>query len=199
MRLACLFSGGKDSVYALYVMLSQGFEIPYLVSVFPESPESYMFHHPNIEKTVDQAKALKIKQIIVKTKGEKEKELNDLKKALKKLDIDGFFSGAIASEYQKQRLDKIGEELKLVSFAPLWHKDQEDLLREQIGAGFKIVFSAVAADGLDKSWVGRALDYNAFEELIKIRDRYKINISGEGGEYETLVVDCPLFSKAIKY
>jgi ABC transporter with metal-binding/Fe-S-binding domain ATP-binding protein len=156
-----------------------------------------MFHHPRMDETIAQAKALGIKQVIVRTKGEKEKELDDLKSALKRLDIDGFFSGAIASEYQKQRLDRIGEELRLVSFAPLWHKDQERLLREQIDSGFEIEIASVAAEGLDRSWVGRRLDSNAFEELKKIRDRYRINISGEGGEYETFVVNCPLFSKPV--
>lgn len=197
MRLACLFSGGKDSTYALYIMLSQGHDIAYLVSVFPESQESYMFHYPEIERTIDQAKALGIRQVIVKTKGEKEKELDDLKMALRKLDIDGVFSGAVASEYQKQRIDAIAEELSIVSFAPLWHKDQENLLKEQIDAGFEIMITHVAAQGLDESWVGRTIGYRAFEELKRIRDRYKINISGEGGEYETLVLNCPLFSKPL--
>jgi len=197
MKLACLFSGGKDSTYALYVMLSQGHDIPYLVTVFPESRESYMFHYPEIERTVEQAESLTIKQIIVRTRGEKEKELEDLKKALKKLPIEGVFSGAVASEYQKQRIDAIAEELSIVSFAPLWHKDQESLLKEQIDAGFDIVVTHVAAAGLDESWVGRKIGYKAFEELKRIRDRYKINISGEGGEYETLVLNCPLFSKPI--
>lgn len=192
-----MFSGGKDSTYALQIMLSQGFDVVYLVSVFPESDESYMFHYPKIEKTREQAESIGIKHIIVRTKGEKENELSDLKKALKKLSIDGIFSGAVASDYQKQRFDCLAEELSIASFAPLWHKDQESLLREQIDAGYEIMVSSVSAGGLDKTWVGRRLDKSAFEELKKIRDKYKINISGEGGEYETLVVNCPLFSKPI--
>ena len=198
MKLACLFSGGKDSTYALYLILKQGHKVSYLVSVFPESPESYMFHYPMIEMTTDQAAAIGIEHIIVRTKGEKEEELDDLKKALKKLPIDGFFSGAIASNYQKSRLDGIAKELGVASLAPLWHRDQESLLKEQIDAGFEMVITHVAAEGLDKSWVGRRLDYKAFEELKKIRDKYKINISGEGGEFETLVLNCPLFSHPLK-
>ena len=197
MKMACLFSGGKDSTYALYIMLAQGHDIPYLVTVFPESQESYMFHYPEIDRTIDQAKAMSIKHIIVRTKGEKEKELDDLKNALKKLKIDGVFSGAVASEYQKQRIDAMAEELSIVSFAPLWHKDQESLLKEQIDAGFEIKITHVAAQGLDESWVGRTIGYKAFEELKRIRDKYKINISGEGGEYETLVLNCPLFFKPL--
>ena len=198
MKLACLFSGGKDSTYALYLMLKQGNDVKYLVSVFPESSESYMFHYPMIERTKEQAVAIGIKQVIVKTRGEKEKELEDLKNALRKLDIDGFFSGAIASNYQKGRLDGIAKELGIVSLAPLWHRNQEELLKEQIDAGFEIIITHVAAEGLDESWVGRKIDYKAFEELKKIRDKHKINISGEGGEFETLVLNCPLFSHPLK-
>jgi len=198
MKLACLFSGGKDSTYALYLMLKQGSDVRYLVSVFPESSESYMFHYPMIERTIDQAESIGIKQVIVRTKGEKEKELEDLKNALSKLDIDGFFSGAIASNYQKGRLDGIAKELGIVSLAPLWHRNQESLLKEQIDAGFEIIITHVAAEGLDRSWVGRKIDHKAFEELKKIRDKHKINISGEGGEFETLVLNCPLFSHPLK-
>jgi len=198
MRLACLFSGGKDSTYALYLILKEGHDVKYLVSVFPESSESYMFHYPMIERTKEQAESIGIKHVIVRTKGEKEKELDDLKKALGKLDIDGLFSGAIASSYQKSRIDRIAKELGIVSLAPLWHKDQEGLLKEQIDAGFEIIITHVAAEGLDRSWVGRRIDYKAFEELKKIRDKHKINISGEGGEFETLVLNCPLFSHPLK-
>jgi len=193
-----MFSGGKDSTYALFVMLGQGHEVKYLVSVFPESSESYMFHYPKIEKTIEQAKAIGIEQIIVRTKGEKEKELGDLKKSLEKLPIDGIFSGAVASDYQKQRFDVLAEELSIASFAPLWHKEQESLLREQIESGFDIIVTSVSAGGLDKSWVGRKLDIKALEELKKIREKYRINLSGEGGEYETLVANCPLFSNPVK-
>jgi len=51
MKLATLLSGGKDSTYALYSALKQGHEIKYLVTIFPESKESWMFHHPCIELT----------------------------------------------------------------------------------------------------------------------------------------------------
>jgi ABC transporter with metal-binding/Fe-S-binding domain ATP-binding protein len=198
MKLACLFSGGKDSTYALYLTLKEGHEVAYLVSVFPESPESYMFHYPMIEKTIEQAEAIGIKHIIVRTKGEKEKELEDLKNALSRLDVDGVVSGAIASNYQKSRIDRIAKELGIASLAPLWHKDEERLLKEQIDSGFEIIITHVAAQGLDKSWIGRKIDRKALEELKKIREKYQINLSGEGGEFETLVLDCPLFSHPIK-
>jgi diphthine-ammonia ligase len=197
MKVACLFSGGKDSTYAAYLAQKQGHTISYLVSVFPESSESYMFHYPKIEVTVKQAKAMGIEHIIVKTRGEKEKELVDLREALQKLDIKGVVSGAVMSDYQKTRIDAIALELNLSSFAPLWHKDEEALLMGMINDGFEIEIVSVSADGLDESWVGRTIDEKAVAELKEIKKKYGINISGEGGEYETIVLNCPLFSHSV--
>ncbi|RLI95748.1 MAG: TIGR00289 family protein [Candidatus Aenigmatarchaeota archaeon] len=199
MRLAALFSGGKDSTYALF-LASKTHEIKYLVTIFPESKESWMFHHPCIELTSLQAEAIGIEQIIQKTKGEKEKELEDLKKALERIknEIDGVVSGAIQSEYQKTRIDRICKELKLKSLAPLWHRDAEQLLKEEIEEGFEIIMTGVFTEGLDESWLGRKIDLEAVEELKELKKKYGINLAGEGGEFETLVLDCPLFKKKIE-
>ena len=199
MRLAALFSGGKDSTYALF-LASKTHEIKYLVTIFPESKESWMFHHPCVELTSLQAEAMGIEQIIQKTRGEKEKELEDLKKALERIkdEIDGVVSGAIQSEYQKTRIDRVCKELKLKSLAPLWHRDAEQLLKEEIEEGFEIIMTGVFAEGLDESWLGRKIDLEAVEELKELKKKYGINLAGEGGEFETLVLDCPLFEKKIE-
>src|SRR3972149_2443929 len=103
MKLAALFSGGKDSMYALYRMLQQGHDVKYLVTFKPQRTDSYMFHHPCVELTELQAEAIGIKQIMVSTSGVKEKELEDLENVLEKIkgEIDGIVSGALASNYQK--------------------------------------------------------------------------------------------------
>lgn len=103
MRLAVLFSGGKDSTYATLLAMKEGHEIRYLVTMLPEKQDSWMFHWPAVELTELQAEAIGIKQIAQKTSGEKEKELEDLKNTLGKIknEIDGVVSGAIASSYQK--------------------------------------------------------------------------------------------------
>ena len=199
MRLAALFSGGKDSTYALFLALKTH-EIKYLVTIFPESKESWMFHHPCVELTSLQAEAMGIEQIIQKTRGEKEKELEDLKKALERIkdEIDGVVSGAIQSEYQKTRIDRVCKELKLKSLAPLWHRDAEQLLKEEIEEGFEIIMTGVFTEGLDESWLGRKIDLKVVEELKELKKKYGINLAGEGGEFETLVLDCPLFEKKIE-
>jgi predicted ATP pyrophosphatase (TIGR00289 family) len=199
MRLAALVSGGKDSLYAVY-LAGKEHEIKYIVSIISENPESYMFHFPNARLVEKQAELMQIPLIQKITKGEKEKELEDLKDALKEIsnEIDGVVTGATASHYQKERIDKICEELNLKSVAPLWHRDPEKLLREMIASKFDIIITAVAAPPLDEKWLGREINESCVEELIELNEKYSIHAAGEGGEYESFVCDCPLFKKKIE-
>lgn len=200
MRVAVLISGGKDSTLALYLAVKAGYKIKYLISIFSESEESYMWHYPNVMLTKLQAKAMQIPIIMKVSKGEKEKELRDLKKALEniKAKIDCVVSGAIASVYQKSRIDNICKELKLKSFAPLWHKNPYLLWKQMLTNKFEIIITSVACEGLTKDWLGKKINLENFEELKKLSEKYRFNLSFEGGEAETIVTDCPLFKKKLK-
>jgi diphthine-ammonia ligase len=197
MKVAALFSGGKDSTFAIYIAKQRGWDITHLVTIYPQKQDSWMFHSINIHLTENLAEAIGIPLIKRQTKGEKEEELKDLKEILRDLDIDGVISGAIASEYQRTRIEKICHELKIKSFTPIWHKDQETVLREQVNAGFKIKIVGVFAYGLDKTWLGKTIDEATIDELVNLRKKYKINVAGEGGEYETLTLDGPIFKKKL--
>jgi ABC transporter with metal-binding/Fe-S-binding domain ATP-binding protein len=196
MKLAVLFSGGKDSTYALN-LVKQEHEVKFLITIIPEK-DSWMFHFPCIKLTKLQAKALGIKHITARTKGEKEKELKDLKKAIKKIrnKVEGIVSGAVASNYQKSRIDKVCKEFGLKSIHPLWQKDQLSLLEEEISC-MDILITGVFCEGFDESWLGRRMDKECLRDLIKLKKKYGINLSGEGGEYETFVLDSPAFKKKI--
>lgn len=201
MKLAALISGGKDSIFSLYKAIQEGHEVKYLITVFPRRENSWMFHYPCVELTKLQARAIGIKHIIKESSGIKEKELKDLKKILKELkdNIEGVVSGAIASSYQKSRIDKICEQLQLKSFSPLWHKDPEEILKEEINAGFEIVIVGVYSAGLDKTWLGKIIDEKCIEDLIKLSRIYgRTFMVFEGGEAETLVIDGPIFKKRIE-
>ncbi|MCK4702049.1 diphthine--ammonia ligase, partial [Candidatus Bathyarchaeota archaeon] len=128
-----------------------------------------------------------------KTKGVKEKELDDLKRCLKGLDVEGVVTGAIASSYQKERVDRICGELGLEHLSPLWGRERKGLLNEMLRSGMTIVFSAVAAHGLDQKWLGRKLDRQAMNRLLELGERFGVDPCGEGGEYESLVLDAPWF------
>ena len=200
MKVAVLFSGGKDSTFATYVALEQGWEVKYLVTIIPETKESWMFHHPCIELTKLQAKTIRIKQIVRTTTGEKEKELEDLIAAIKPItvEVDAVVSGAVASRYQKDRIDAVCKELGVRSIAPLWHKNEERLLKEEIDAGFEITITGVATAGMDKSWLGRRVNMHTINELKQLNEKFGVNICGEGGDYETIVTDSPIFKQQIK-
>lgn len=197
MKVAALFSGGKDSIFAIYIAQQYGWDITHLISIFPENKDSWMYHSVNIHLTKTLAKALDIPLISQKTKGKKEEELLSLKEILSTIDIDGVISGAIASEYQRTRIEQVCHNLKIKSFTPLWHKDQSLLLKDMIQAGFNIKIVGIFADGFNENWLGKTIDTKTFEQLIQIQQSKKINIAGEGGEYETLVVDGPIFKQKI--
>jgi ABC transporter with metal-binding/Fe-S-binding domain ATP-binding protein len=197
MRVAALFSGGKDSVFAVYITQQYGWDVTHLVSLLPKKPDSWMFHSVNIHYTDLLAKALDIPLVKRATAAEKEAELDDLTQVLQGLEIDGVISGAIASEYQRTRIEKICDELGIKSFSPLWHKNQELLLRDQVKAGFHIIVVGVFAEGFDETWLGRTIDEKTIDALVSLQKKYGINIAGEGGEYETLVLFGPMFSKRL--
>jgi ABC transporter with metal-binding/Fe-S-binding domain ATP-binding protein len=197
MRVAALFSGGKDSVFAVYITQQYGWDVTHLVSLLPKKPDSWMFHSLNIQYTDLLAKALDIPLVKRATTAEKEAELDDLTQVLQGLEIDGVISGAIASEYQRTRIEKICDELGIKSFSPLWHKNQELLLRDQVKAGFHIIVVGVFAEGFDETWLGRTIDEKTIDALVSLQKKHGINIAGEGGEYETLVLFGPMFSKRL--
>jgi len=198
MRVAALVSGGKDSALALYRALKQGYEVKILVTMLPQREDSWMFHFPNIHLTDLFAKAAEIPLVKAETVGIKETELEDLKNLLATLDIEGVVSGAISSRYQKERIDKICRELNLKSIAPLWQEDSIQLLKEIINLNFEVVITGVYAHGFDESWLGRKINQATLNDLIELNDKYQISPVGDGGEYETLVLDAPFFKKRIR-
>ncbi len=201
MKAAVLFSGGKDSTMAVYKAIEEGYDVEYLVSMISDNPESYMFHVPNIHITELASEAMGIPIIMAKTHGVKEKELDDLKEVLNKLKdrgVEAIFAGALASEYQKSRIDQLCNDLGLMSKAPLWQIDPKEYMEEIIDSGFEVIIISVSAEGLDESWLGRKIDHQLLDEIINLNSKHGMHMAFEGGEAETLVLDCPIFKKRIK-
>ena len=201
MKIAILFSGGKDSTFAMFKAM-QSFEVLCLINIVSENKESYMFHTPNIHLVKMQADALDIPLMLKKTKGIKEDELKDLKGAIsdakQKYKIEGIVTGAVKSIYQASRIQKICDELNLKCINPLWQINQLDLLRELLKNNFKVIISGIFAYPLDEKWLGRIIDSQLIDKLAKLQTQFQLNPSGEGGEIETTVLDCPLFKKRIE-
>ncbi len=198
MRVACLFSGGKDSTYAAYVAMQRGWEIASLITIRPADPESMMFHVPNLAVTALQAEAMSFPLLEETAQSGEEGELDALRRAFRRANAEGIVVGAIASDYQHSRVNRIAAEVGLRVFAPLWRQDSTQLVRDYLAAGLRIVFSSVSADGFDASWLGRPWDAETVEDLLRLRESRGVHPCGEGGEFETLVLDAPFFDKAIE-
>jgi diphthine-ammonia ligase len=201
IKLACLYSGGKDSNLALFLTKKKGYTINCLLSLFPETDFSYMYQKTD-EKIINlQAQALDLPILTIKTKGEKEKELKELEillvEAKELYNIDGIITGALFSEYQKTRIEDICNKLYLQCISPLWNMKQEKEMELLLKNKFSFIFTKVAAYGLDKNWLGKIITKKDLEKLKIINKKIGINIAGEGGEFESLVINAPIFKKKI--
>jgi len=201
MKLAVLFSGGKDSYLALQYA-SVDHKISCLLTLESEKEDSWMFHTPAIEWTKLQAKAMEIDHLTSKTSGVKEKELADIyyiiELAISKYSIEGIVTGALASVYQSTRIQKICNDLGLWCFNPLWQMPQNQLLQELLSNNIESIITGIAAEPFDDNWLGRPIDSECIDDLISLESKYRINPAGEGGELESFVLSAPLFHKSIR-
>lgn len=201
LKLGCLFSGGKDSNYALYLASKEN-NITCLISMISENKESYMFQTPGNEFIKFQAKSLNIPLIEYKTKGKKEEELEDLKKAIIKakqeFKIEGIVTGAIKSVYQASRIQKICNDLDLWCFNPLWQIDEKEFLENLINEKFLVMIIGIFSYPFTKEYLGKILDKELLNNLLELEKKYKISPAGEGGELETFIIDGPLYSQKIE-
>ena len=203
MKLACLFSGGKDSTYAIHLAEKQGHDVVCLLSIFPKSEESHLLHHPNLKWTKLQSESMKIPQLtIISNSDETDNELIVMEKLLqdakKQFQIDGLVHGGIKSNFQKEKFESLCLKLNLVSIAPLWETDPNEYMNELLDSNFHFMMISVSSDGLDEQWLGKLISKSDIEILNTLSDKFGFNLNFEGGEAETFVIDCPLFSNSIK-
>ncbi len=198
MRLASLYSGGKDSTFSLYLAEQIGHEVPYLVNVVPEASDSWIFHTPNLSVVPLMAEAMGKELVTSTSSGTEEGDMEGLRRALEGLDVDGVVSGAIWSDYQWDRMGMVCGDLGLRLVTPLWRKDQDLVMERFLDSGIRAVIVGCYAEGLGPEWLGRELDHEAVEELKAIRARTGISIVGEGGEYESMTLDSPLHRSPVE-
>jgi ABC transporter with metal-binding/Fe-S-binding domain ATP-binding protein len=200
MKLGVLCSGGKDSWFACHLAMQKE-EVACLISVRSRNEESYMFHTPNTHLVPLQAEAAGLPLVTVETEGIEEAELGDLSRAIslavEEYCIEGVVTGALLSVYQATRVQRICQDLGLWCFNPLWYTDPELYMKELITSGFKAIITGVFAAPFSADWLGREIDRAALSGLQQYVRSHRITLTGEGGEYETLVLDAPLFTKRI--
>jgi ABC transporter with metal-binding/Fe-S-binding domain ATP-binding protein len=200
MKAAVLFSGGKDSNLALHKAKEFEYKIKYLITLLPIDRDSWMWHWPNAKWTTLQAKALGIEQLSRETKIGEEAEIESLEFILSELrgKVDTIVTGAIASRYQADRIEGLCKRLGFDMFSPLWGLPPEQTWTELLDLGFDIIIISVSAEGLGKEWLGRRIDKKALDELTQLSKKYKFHLGGEGGEFETFVLNGPGFKKRIE-
>lgn len=215
MRVAALVSGGKDSCYNMMQCVAEGHEIVALANLHPKDKDeldSYMYQtvgHQGIQK-LSEAMGLPLYRRETKghslqrgknytpTESDEVEDLYDLLKSIKEdLSIEAVAVGAIFSDYQRVRVENVCSRLNLVSLSYLWRRDQKDLLQEMIDCKVHAIIIKVASLGLyPENHLGKSLR-EIQPHLLKMHEKYGLNVCGEGGEYETFTLDCPLFKQRI--
>ncbi len=198
MSWAALTSGGKDSILACQKAIDSGNDVGFLVTVRPENRESFMFHSANLDAVAVIARVAGMKYVEVRTHGRKEEEVADLEQGLSCLPVDGIIVGAVASAYQNDRIAAIAENLSLEVYAPLWQMDTKALLSE-VARRMDAIIVVTAAGGLDESFLGAHINDGLIRRLQTVASRHRINLAGEGGEYESLTLDAPFYTRPVTY
>ncbi len=198
MKVLALLSGGKDSVAAIEVAQGHGWDVVAALTMIPAEDDAWMFHTPNLAAVRGVAQCMHIPLIEAPCRSGKTEEVEDLEAALraahKALAFDGIVSGALASEYQRTRIDRIGHRIGVPTFAPLWHKDPEIHVR-QLLSSYDVRFARTAAEGVPNAWAGQRMTEEHVAAMLK--HKAKPHVAGEGGEYETLVLDAPHYRRRL--
>ncbi|MBT8173274.1 MAG: diphthine--ammonia ligase [Nitrosopumilus sp.] len=202
MKLASLFSGGKDSTYAIHLAQKQGHEIACLLSIFTKSDESHLLHHPNLQWTKLQSKTMNIPQLTINSDSDDtDDELilleKILQKAIDQYQIEGLVHGGIKSNFQKEKFETLCTKFNLILISPLWNSEPETYMNELIDSNYNFIITSVSSGGLDDSWLGKSISKSDIIFLNQLSEKFGFNLNFEGGEAETFVINCPLFSNPI--
>ena len=203
MRLASLFSGGKDSTFAMHLAQKQGHQVACLLSIFPKSEESHLLHHPNMKWTNLQEQTMNIPQLTISSSSDEPdnelKTLGELLETAKDLfNIEGLVHGGIKSRFQKEKFETLCSKFNLVPIAPLWNSEPLQYMKDLLDSNFGFIMTTVSSDGLNDLWLGKRISKSDITVLKNLSEKYGFNLNFEGGEAETFVIDCPLFSNSIK-
>ena len=193
-----MFSGGKDSTFSILAARRAGHSVECLLTVRPESDQSHLLHFPDVGFTRLQAESMGIPQVYRAGPGREEDLVRGaMEQARDGFGVRGVVHGGILSVFQRDRFGSACAGLGLEAVAPVWGADQLRHMYRLLEGGFEFMLTSVTADGLDGSWLGRVIRVRDMPALERLARRHSFNISFEGGEAETFVVDCPLFSRPV--
>jgi diphthine-ammonia ligase len=190
MKAVGLFSGGKDSIYAVYLAEKQGVKVDNLITLLPTLPWPSP-HSENIEALKILAESMKKHLTIIDFQKE-----NAFIEALKSLEVDALVAGDINVEAHLSGLKDVCSKTGLELLEPIYGRDTSELFHEIFGLGFKALITGVNLEDLGEEWLGFTISKETSSEFLsKIGNADPL---GENGEFHTLVLECPLYSKPFK-
>ena len=225
MRVAILGSGGKDSAYATWWARMRGWDVKAVVTMCVTGEDSMMFQTQGVAIAGMQAASAGIPWLPILTSGEMDEEMGDLENGLRglsnpneamesswpdgwdsssimihsgELKLDGIVSGALRSDFQKTRIELMCQRLGMHSFSPLWHTPPNSHMRSLCEHGFDVMIASVSSEGLGREWLGKRLVMGNLGELEELSKKFRFNVDGEGGEFETLVLGAPHMNRDIQ-
>jgi len=203
MKVAIMYSGGKDSTFAIDYALEKGWDIRYLISIKPNRTDCYLFHYATVEHTKELAKILEIPHVLEKCKiADPEKEAQIVRKIVEKKQKNDpvnavVLGGTGLQETQIKSIQDVLRPLGIEVFASHAGEEHDLVIEQMLNKGYEIMITQVASDGL-MPWLGRKLTKENFNELKQDSVMFKFHIGFEGGYADTLVLDGPIFEKKLK-
>ncbi|KAI9499907.1 hypothetical protein GGI25_003238 [Coemansia spiralis] len=218
MKVVALVSGGKDSTYNMMKCVENGHEVVALAHAHPpedaekEELDSFLFQTvgSSAVRTISECMELPFYHKEISgtavtqgldyelTKGDETEDLFLLLSEVKEKhpDIGAVSVGAIFSSYQANRVQHVCDRLGIQMLAYLWHREQVELLQEMVDSGVEAILIKVASYGLGREDLGKTLRQMT-PKLLTLSEKYGVHACGEGGEFESFTLDCPLFKKRI--
>jgi len=191
------WSGGKDSCFACYKAMQQGFKIKYLLNFISRESRRGCFHGLDGKLLKFQAGLINIPLVQEEVSPDMKKYEEEFKCAVSKFinkGINNMVFGDIYLEEHENWIERVCQELRIRALEPLWKNDPEKIIEEFIKSGFQAIIISCKADIMGKEFLGRAIDRDLTKEL-KAKG---ICPCGENGEFHTLVIDGPIFKKRIE-
>jgi uncharacterized protein (TIGR00290 family) len=190
----CSWSGGKDSCLALYRAMKQGGVPRFLLTTMHEAGDRSRGHGVPLGVIEAQADSLDLPLRVRSTSWENyEKNFSSELRGIKDRGVTAGVFGDIDVEDHREWVERVCADQGMEAFLPLWGGSRDSLLDEFLGAGFSAVIVAVREGLLGREYLGRVLGPDLVNELRE----EGVDVSGENGEYHTLVTDGPLFSRPV--
>jgi uncharacterized protein (TIGR00290 family) len=189
------WSGGKDAALSCHRAMKE-YEVTCLLNMVSEDGVTSRAHGVRTDVLRMQAEAMELPIIQRRTSWETyEREFKAVVSLLKKRGIEAGIFGDIDLAEHREWVERVCREAGVSAVLPIWEEKRGSLLEEFIREGFEALVISVRNDVFGPEWLGLVIDERFVAELS---NRSDVDLSGENGEYHTLVVSGPVFKKKMR-